>query len=107
MKTKEDLFNPDTLWSVYGIKDREDFDQKIHLTPKFHGNVTEDIIKEFETIKYLLSFSYYYSPFLYEAVTKSLIIIETAIKIRAKQLNIPLKIIGRQNRERDKRLSVL
>lgn len=83
---------PDERWEMlYGIKSIEDFVSKFVVTPKFHSNVPKDIVTAFETVSYLLAHSYYHWPLQDEALRKALLIIEIAIKQKAKTLNIALE----------------
>ncbi|PQJ78969.1 hypothetical protein [Polaribacter porphyrae] len=102
---QEKFYKPDSLWEVYNINSKEEFYKKINLSPKFHGCVPEDIGNEFKTIEYLIVLSYHHAALLDEAVTKALVAIEIAIKLKAKQLDIPLKTESTaKSKARDKKL---
>lgn len=79
------------IWDIFGINSREEFVEKYVVEGKFHRNVPEDIPKSFVTVSYLLAHSYYHLPMFDEAFSKALLIMEMVIKLKAKQLNIPLK----------------
>lgn len=85
------LFKRDSYWGVFGIKTKSDFNSKINIESKFHSNVPKDIVSNFETAIYLLNFSYYHFKLLDEAVTKILVTLELAVKLKAKELLISLK----------------
>lgn len=93
-----DWYEPDTRWDLYA-KDKEDFEVKFVVEGKFHKNVPEDIVTDFETVSYLLAHSYYHWPMFDEAMSKVLLIMEMAIKLKAKELEVPTK-----KGKRDKRL---
>lgn len=108
MKQQENFYKSDSLWSVYGLNSKEEFYRKINLSPKFHQGVPEDLSNEFKTIEYLIVLSYHHAGFLDEAVTKALVAIEIAIKIKAKQLEISLEIKNKKTgKKRDKSLFAL
>jgi hypothetical protein len=88
---QENYYKSDSFWEVYNINSKEEFYKKINLTPKFHLGVPEDIVNEFKTVQYLIVLSYHHAGFLDEAVTKALVAIEIAIKLKAKELQISLE----------------
>ena len=105
MKQQEKFYKPDSLWEIYNINSKEEFYKKISLTPKFHNDVPEDIVNEFKTVEYLIVLSYHHAGFLDEAVTKALVAIEIAIKLKANQFHIPLENKTNQNsKPRNKKL---
>jgi hypothetical protein len=86
-------FEADTIWdSFYKITTKEDFVEKFVVESKFHNNVPKDIVDAFETVSYLLANSYYHYSLLDVALNKMLLIIEMAVKLKAKELHIPLKL---------------
>lgn len=91
-------YEPDTRWDLYA-KSREEFVDRFVVEGKFHKNVPEDIVTDFQTVSYLMAHSYYHWPMFDEAMSKLLLIMEMAIKLKAKALGIPTK-----NGKRDKRL---
>jgi hypothetical protein len=97
IKNQEKFYKPDSLWEVYNINSKEEFCKKINLSPKFHKDVPEDIVNEFKTVQYLIVLSYHHAGFLDEAVTKALVAIEIAIKLKAKELQIPLEYQTKKN----------
>jgi len=86
-----EYFKPDDTWEVLGINSREEFVNTFVVVGKFHEDVPDDIVKSFKTVTYLLAHSYYYYPLLDEALSKALLIMEMAVKLKAKQLRIDLK----------------
>lgn len=102
-------FEADTIWdSLYKITTKEDFVEKFVVETKFHSKVPKDIVEAFETVSYLLANSYYHYNLLDVALSKMLLIIEMAVKIKAKELNITLKLPpNKQGKTIDKKLFVL
>jgi hypothetical protein len=84
------FYTPDTRWDFYQISDEEEFAEKLVIEGVFHQEVPEDVIEAYETTEYLMAHSYYYWPMYDEAFHKVLLIIEMGIKLKAKQLDIPL-----------------
>jgi hypothetical protein len=87
-----DWFEPVNIWDVFDINSREEFVRKLVVEGRFHKNVPEDISKSFVTVSYLLAHSYYHLPMFDEAFSKALLVMEMAVKLKAKQLNIDLKL---------------
>mgnify|MGYP005988690995 CR=1 FL=1 len=85
-------FEPIDIWDLFGINSREEFVVRHVVEGKFHKDVPEDISKSFVTVSYLLAHSYYHLPMFDEAFSKALLIMEMAVKLKAKQLNIDLKL---------------
>jgi len=92
-------YEPEDIWDIYGINNRDKFVERYVIEGKFHEGVPEDIPKSFVTVSYLLAHSYYHWPMFDEALSKALLIMEMAVKLKAKKLNIPTK-----KGKRDRRL---
>jgi len=90
-------YEVDERWELFNIKSQEDFINNYVVTGKFHDQVPEDIVTAFETVSYLIAHSYYYYPMMDEAMTKALLVMEMAIKLKAKQENIELEIPPNKN----------
>lgn len=84
-------FEADTRWELFNMKSREDFINNYVVTGKFHNAVPKDIVTAFETVSYLMAHSYYHWPMMDEAMTKALLVMEMAVKIKAKKDNIALE----------------
>lgn len=98
-------FEPDDRWETYGVKSKEDFMENLVVTGKFHAKVPNDIVNAFETVSYLLAHSYYHWPMQDEALSKALLVMEMAVKLKAKQLNISLDLpLNKKGRSFTKRL---
>lgn len=102
-------FEADAVWdSLYKITTKEDFVEKFVVETKLHSKVPKDIVDAFETVSYLLANSYYHYNLLDVALSKMLLIIEMAVKLKAKELNITLKLPpNKQGKTIDKKLFVL
>ena len=101
-------FEPDATWEIVGIPNRKDYVKKFVVEGKFHKNVPEDIVKAFTIVTYLMAHSYYHYPMYDEAMSKALLVMEMAVKIKAKELGIALKLPPNKNGvEYDKRLEKL
>lgn len=84
---------PDERWEIFSVKSLEDFIDSYVVTAKFHDQVPEDIVTAFETVSYLMVHSYYHWPMMDEAMTKALLVMEMAVKLKAKQDNIDLEVL--------------
>lgn len=92
-----EYYEPDSTWEVFGITNREEFVNQYVVEGRFHKIVPEDIVKAFKTVTYLMAHSYYHYPMYDEAMNKALIVMEMAVKLKAKQLEIPLKMTPNKN----------
>lgn len=99
----DELYLPDSRWELY-VKSKEEFIENYVLIGRFHKEVPEDVVNAFETVTHLLAHSYYHWPMLDEATSKGLLIVEMAIKLKAKQLNIDLNLIDKRGKSQQKRL---
>lgn len=88
---------PDTRWELFSMKSHEDFVNNYVVIGKFHDQVPEDIVTAFETVSYLMVHSYYHWPMMDEAMTKALLVMEMAVKLKAKQENIALETRPNKN----------
>jgi hypothetical protein len=77
---------PDSTWSAWKINNHTQFIQDMVPELALREEVHEDIIKEFEIIKYLLIYSYYKYQFFDVALNKAVQIMEMAFKIRYKEM---------------------
>jgi hypothetical protein len=100
-------FKPDTRWELFSIKSRQDFMDNYVVTGKFHDQVPEDIVTAFETVSYLMVHSYYHWPMMDEAITKALLVMEMAVKIKAKQSSIELETLPTKKGKRLQKKLVL
>lgn len=84
-------YEPVDIWNMFGINSKKEFVASYVIEGKFHKNVPEDISKSFVTVSYLLAHSYYHLPMFDEALSKALLIMEMAVKLKAEELGIDLK----------------
>lgn len=83
-------YEPDDRWEMFGITNKEEFEQKYIVKGYFHEGVPKDVKDAFITVEYLMASAYYFW-FLYdEAFNKALRLLEMAIKQKAKFKGIPL-----------------
>jgi hypothetical protein len=92
-------FEADTRWELCNIKSLEDFIDNYVVAGKFHDQVPVDIVTAFETVSYLMAHSYYHWPMMDEAMTKALLVMEMAVKLKAKQGNIDLETLPNKKRK--------
>lgn len=85
-------YEPDITWETFGINSKEKFVEQFVVHGKFHCKVPADVVKSFETVTHLLALSYYYYPLYEEALSKALLVMEMAVKIKAKEEGIDLKL---------------
>ena len=97
------LYTVDSRWEYY-VKSKEEFIENYVLIARFHKEVPEDIVDAFETVTHLLAYSYYHWPMLDEATSKGLLIVEMALKLKAKQLDMDLDVTDKRGRTQQKRL---
>ncbi|MEP0264790.1 hypothetical protein [Dokdonia sp.] len=104
----EEYYEPDETWEVLGTKTKEAFVAKYVVVGKFHDGVPEDIVKSYVTISHIMAHSYFHYPMYDEAMSKALLVMEMTVKLKAKELNIDLKLPpNRTGTVRDKNLSTL
>lgn len=84
-------YEPVDIWDMMNINSRDEFVKQFIVEGKFHKNVPEDISNSFVTVSYLLAHSYYHLPMFDEALSKALLIMEMAVKLKAEKLGIDLK----------------
>ncbi len=105
--TMKDYYKADSRWKIHNINSKEEFVKQYVIKGKFHENVPKDIVDAYTTVEYMLAHSYYWWPMYDEAFLKVLMLLETAVKIRAKSLSIDLKVMNNKNKEFEKKLSKL
>jgi hypothetical protein len=97
-------YEPDERWATFSIESREQFVEKYVVVGKFHDLVPEDVVTSFETVTYLMANSYYHWPMQDEAMSKALLIMEMAVKFKAKELNIELDRVFKNGKKQNKKL---
>lgn len=103
----ESYYEPDNRWEMFGITSKEQFEQQIIVKGYFHNQVPEEVIDAFTTVEYLQAHAYYFWPMYDEAFNKALRILEMAVKLKAKLLNIPLENSTPKSKNRKKTLDCL
>jgi len=103
----KDYYKPDSRWEFFGAKTVEHYLERYVVKGHFHKDVPEDILKDYETVEYLLSGAWFYYPMYDEGLKKLLGIFEMAVKFRCKQLGIELEYINKKGEKKDRTLSQL
>ncbi len=87
-----DSFNyfhtPDPIWETWGINTHEQFLDDFIVKGKFHTNVPESVVKEYEIVERLFCYSYYSYQLIDETFSKVTRIFEGAVNLRLDELNI-------------------
>lgn len=86
-----EYFEPDSRWELYQVTTKEEYVDKFVVKGKFHSDVPTDIQDAWQTVEYLLAHAYYYWPMYDEGFKKALLIVEMAVRFRAKELGVSLK----------------
>lgn len=94
----------DTTWSVWTTKSFEDFVEKWVIKGRFHLGVPQDVVKSFLVAEYIMAHSWYHYPLYDEALTKIAGIVEMAVKLRCRQLELPLTARDKNGTARKMRL---
>lgn len=103
-----EYFEPDSRWEMYNVTSVEEHIDKFVVKGKFHRAVPIDIQEAWQTVEYLLAHAYYYWPMYDEGFKKALLIIEIAVKLKAKEKGIALEEKpNRAGKQFDKKLSKL
>lgn len=82
-------YQPDTRWPIFGAPTREQFEARYVFPPRFHAGVPEDIVKSYTTASHLMALAWYHYPVYDEALSKLLLLLEMAIRLRCQQLGLP------------------
>jgi len=82
-------YQPDTRWPFFGAPTREEFEARYVFPPRFHAGVPEDVVKSYTTASHLMAAAWYHYPIYDEALSKLLLLLEMAIKLRCQQLGLP------------------
>ena len=85
-------YQPDKRWEIWDIKTKEEFVDKFVVPGKFHNKVPQDVVEAFKTVSYLMAHAYFYYPIYDEAMSKALLVMEMAVKFKAKELAVNLKL---------------
>lgn len=87
----ENYYEPDDRWEMYGVANKEQFEQRFVVKGYFHEGVPTDVKDAFISVEYLMAHAYYFWPIYDEAMNKALRLLEMAIKQKARLQSIPLK----------------
>ncbi len=101
-------FEPDSRWELYQISSVEEYVDKFVVKGKFQSAVPNDIQESWQTVEYLLAHAYYHWPMYDEGFKKALLIIEIAVKLKAKEKGIALEEkANKAGKQFEKKLSKL
>lgn len=95
----------DDRWEIFGTNSIDEHIHKNVVKGVFDDTIPKEIIGDFKTIEYLQVYAYYHWPMMDEALSKGLRLLEMAIKLKAKELEIPLRTSG--EKPKDKNFSLL
>ncbi len=98
---------PDNRWPIFGCKDYDSYLERYLVKGFFHKKVPEPILKEFETIEFLMAHAWYHYPMYDEAMNKLLRTLELAVKLKCKELNIAVEFIDKKGRKQNHTLAQL
>jgi len=84
-------YQPDPTWESFGVTNHQLFIEKFVVPAHFHAAVPEDVKKEYEVAEHMMALSYYHYPMYDSAFHKLLGIFEMAVKLRCKELDIPIE----------------
>lgn len=87
----DNYYEPDDRWEMFGVTNKEQFEQQFVVKGYFHEGVPMDVKDAFTTVEYLLAHAYYFWPMYDEAFNKALRLMEMAIKQKAVQQGVLLK----------------
>jgi hypothetical protein len=79
---------PDETWSIWKINSHEEFLEKFMVAGKFHKDVPDQIIKDYEIVERLICYSYYHYPMFDEAFSKITRLFEAAVNLRLEMSGI-------------------
>ena len=100
----KNYFQPHTLWKVFGAKNRKEYLEKYVIEGRFHSAVPQDVVEAYITAEYIMAHAYYHWAMYDEAPNKIYRIFEMAVKLLAKEKEIPLTITTRRGKVKDKKL---
>lgn len=85
-----DYHQSDDRWEIFGLKDFESYKKALVVKGLFHPKVPKDVYESFVLCEYMMAHAYYHYPLYDEALSKLLRIVEMAVKLRCKELQISL-----------------
>jgi len=82
------FLEPDSTWKELGIKNQEEYLEKIYVEGRFHKNVPEVISKDFKIVESLIYYSYFNYRLIDEAFGKATRNFESSVDIRMEELEL-------------------
>lgn len=84
----KNFLEPDTTWESLGISSQEDFVKKFVTVGKFHKNVPEEIVLDYEIVERLQFYSYYKYALVDEAFARATKIFEAGVNLKISGLKL-------------------
>lgn len=88
--TEYEFHQPDSRWVSFGYPTYESYLETFLIRGNFHSRVPEPVVKSFETVEYMMAHAYYHYPMYDQALNSTLLVVELAIKLKCKELSIPI-----------------
>lgn len=100
-------YQPDPIWSSFGVKVQEDYNNNYILKGHFHPGVHSDVIEAYKTVEALLSYAYYHYKLMDVALSQLMGLFEMAVKFRCEQVGIDLYYFDKNDKKRSCNLNTL
>jgi hypothetical protein len=84
----EKFHKSDSRWTIWGADTYDNFIKMFMIIGKFHKDVPQKIIDDFQVVERLMCYSYYYYPLIDEAFSKSMRVFESAVKLKLANLGL-------------------
>ncbi|HEV7332706.1 MAG TPA: hypothetical protein VGN63_16830 [Flavisolibacter sp.] len=95
---------PDTRWHHFSINDFDAYVTALVVKGRFHPCVPEDVTEAYNIAEHMMAHAWYHYPLYHEALSKVLRIIEMAVKLRCRQLQIALsRKVTKKGRETEEK----
>ena len=101
------MYNPDPIWSTFGIKTQEDYLNKYVLKGYFHSGVHPDVVEAYKTVEVLLSCAYYHYKLMDVALSQLMGLFEMAVKFRCEEVGINLHYFDKNGKKQSCKLNSL
>ncbi len=84
----KNFLEPDKTWESFGINSQEDFLKRFVTLGKFHKNVPEEIVLDYEIVERLQFYSYYKYALVDEAFARATKIFEAGVNLKIRSLKL-------------------
>ena len=99
---------PDHTWTIFsGVTNFESYAEKFVVKGRFHKDVPPEVMEGYAIAEYIMAHAYYHYPAMDEALVKLLRVLEMAVKMRCKELDITLETLDKKGKTRKKVLNAL